>query len=309
MCLTATDRSCSRITFPFENFDTLSNALPYSALPVPVLDNLRGRKYSPQPPHLSRVLFIPKHNSAATHLPIYEITDAYTRAVRDTALGSHLYKINLMYMDRPRGDGTDADVHFFVDVNGDKTHINIEERSMSSKEGTITTISTLSSEQNEHSVLTRSGLGTSYIQAVSNPDPAFQAGERRSVDTKFRNYPSLTVKPADSAEIQWKVRTNDDGGLCYHLLGKGSDVAYESTDFQLKAIYHHAGANLCHPLDYSEGVLLLPGVQDSKDDATAIALVIVLLWHIRKLDDQREKTALSKIISRLGIRKTCHKKE
>ncbi|RYP26002.1 hypothetical protein DL767_008208 [Monosporascus sp. MG133] len=278
MCLAATDRSCSRTTFPFETFKTLSNTLPYSALPAPVLDNLRGRKYSPQPPHLSRVLFIPKHNSAATHLPIYEVTDAYTRAVRGAALGSNLYKINLMHMDRPRGDGTDADVRFFVDVNGDKTSINVEERSMSSKEGAITTI-TLPSEQNERSVLTRSGLDTSYIQAASNSGPAFQAGERRSVDTKFRNYPTLTVKSANNAEIQWKVRPNDHGGLCYHLLGKGSDVAYGSTDFQLKAIYHHAGANLCHPLDYSEGVLLLPGVQDSKNDATAIALAILLLWH------------------------------
>ncbi|RYP91584.1 hypothetical protein DL770_002298 [Monosporascus sp. CRB-9-2] len=278
MCLTTTDRSCSRITFPFENFKTLSNTLPYSALPLPVLDNLRGRKYSPQPPHLSRVLFIPKHNSAATHLPIYEITDAYTRAVRGTALGSNLYKVNLMYMDRPRGDGTDADVRFFVDVNGDKTSINVEERSMTSKEGAITTI-TLPREQNEHSVLTRSSLDTSYIQAVSNSDPAFRADERTAVDTKFRNYPTLTVKSADNAEIQWKVQPNDDGGLCYHLLEKRSDVAYESTDFQLKAIYHHAGAHLCHPLDYSEGVLLLPGVQDSKNDATIIALVIVLLWH------------------------------
>ncbi|RYP63682.1 hypothetical protein DL771_009170 [Monosporascus sp. 5C6A] len=307
MCSTATDRSCSRTTFPFETFKSLSNALPYSALPLPVLDNPRGKKYPPQPPHLSRVLFIPKHNSAATHLPIYEITDAYTRAVRGTALGSNLYKINLMYMDRPRGDGTDADVRFFVDINGDKTSIAIEERSMGSKEGAITRI-TLPSEQNEHSILTRSDLGTSYIQAVSNSDPAFQAGETRSVDTKFRNYPTLTVKSADNAEIQWKVGPDDHGGLCYHLLEKSSDVACESTGFQLKAIYHHAGANLCHPLDYSEGVLLLPGVQDSKNDATAIALVIILLWHIRKLDGQQEKTSLSKIISRLGIRKTCSMK-
>ncbi|RYP86602.1 hypothetical protein DL769_000670 [Monosporascus sp. CRB-8-3] len=287
MCLTATNRS---------------------ALPVPVLDNLQGQKYPPQPAHLSRVLFIPKHNSAATHLPIYEVTDAYTSAVRDTALGSNMYKINLMYMDRPKGDGTDADVRFFVDVNGDKTSITIEERSMSSKERAITTI-TLPSERNEHSVLTRPGLDTSCIQAVSNSDPASQAGESRSVDTKSRNYPTLTVKSADNAEIQWKVQPNDHGALCYHLLGKGSDAADESTDFQLKAIYHHAGANLRHPLDYSEGVLLLPGVQDSKDDAAAVALVIVLLWHIRTLDDQQEKTSLSKIISRLGIRKTCCTRE
>ncbi|RYP18148.1 hypothetical protein DL765_004074 [Monosporascus sp. GIB2] len=308
MCLPATDRSCSRTTFPFETFKSLSNALPYSALPAPVLDNLQGRKHPPQPAHLSRVLFIPKHNSTATHLPIYEITDAYTRAVGGTAMGSNLYTINLMYMDRPRGDGTDADVRFFVDVNGDKTSITIEERTLSSKEGAITTI-TLPSEQNQHSVLTRSGLDASYIQVASNSDPAFRAGEGRSVHAKFRNYPTLTVRSADNGEIQWKVRPNDHGGVCYHLVGKGTGIAYEGTDFQLKAIYHHAGANLCQPLDYSEGVLLLPEVQDSKNDATAIALVIVLLWHVRKLDDQQEKTSLSKIISRLGIRKTCSTKE
>ncbi|KAK7415555.1 hypothetical protein QQX98_005801, partial [Neonectria punicea] len=158
------DPHCRKPTVPF---DSLGTSLPYSPLPVPVIDRLLGRTFPPPPTHLSHVLFLPKHNNKVTHLPVYDITDAYREAVKDNPLGSSMYKINLMFMARPRGDGTDADVRFFVDVATDKSRATIQKRSMTAAEGATATI-TLPTEQRKDSVLTVSGLGIFHIRASPN---------------------------------------------------------------------------------------------------------------------------------------------
>ncbi|KAK8045917.1 hypothetical protein PG996_013981 [Apiospora saccharicola] len=120
-------------------FENLGRALPYNPLPVPAIDNLMGQQFPPIPKNLTRVLFVPKHNNTVSHLPIYEVTDAYRKAVKDATFGSHGYRVSLWFMHRPKGDGTDeAEVCFFVNIHTD--NITVEERCLNQGEGTVATM-------------------------------------------------------------------------------------------------------------------------------------------------------------------------
>ncbi|KPM42930.1 hypothetical protein AK830_g3597 [Neonectria ditissima] len=293
------DPYCRKPTAPF---GSLSNSLPYSPLPVPVIDRLLGRTFSAPPAHLSRVLFLPKHNSKVTHLPVYEFTDAYRQAVKDAPLGSSLYKINMMFMSRPRGDGTDADVRFFVDVTTDKSRVAIEERSMATKQGSTATI-TLPTEQQEDSVLTVPGLGVFHVRASANLQSGTDESGRPSAPG-FRQYPALTMESSDEPGTQWNVRSEDSSSLCYFLTESSVNERGERTQLRTHAIYHYAGSNTHHPVDHSEGVLLVPDSEDSQNQVISVALVFLLLWHMRELDTQQQKSSLSKLLRKLSIGKS-----
>ena len=95
---------------------SLGNALPYNPLPVATVDRLMEKTVPHVPPHLRRALFVPKHTSSVTHLPIYDVSQAYWARMRGAVSASHAYKIDLMFLTRPQGDG-DADVCFFADMD------------------------------------------------------------------------------------------------------------------------------------------------------------------------------------------------
>lgn len=78
--------------------------------------NRLGRKPTPIPDHLTRVLYIPTHKSADIHLPIYDVTQKFTQAVGDAQLGVSLFTTRLCMMKKPAGDGTDGDVQYLVDL-------------------------------------------------------------------------------------------------------------------------------------------------------------------------------------------------
>lgn len=132
MCRVA-DPFCLRKAPVFEN---LGRSLPYDPLPAPVIDSLLGQRFPPIPSYLSRVLFVPKHDNTVSHLPIYEVTGAYRAAVKNAAPGSSGYRVSLWFMDRPKGDGTDAaEVRLFVNNQAD--HVTVEQRSMNPAENGI----------------------------------------------------------------------------------------------------------------------------------------------------------------------------
>ena len=132
MCRPA-DPLCLRKTPVFDN---LGGTLPYHPLPTLAIDNLLGQRFPPIPSHLSRVLFMPKHDNTVTHLPVYEVTNAYQAAVKDAVPGSNGYRVSLWFMDRPKGDGTDAaEVRIFVNNQAD--HVTVEERTMNPAEGAV----------------------------------------------------------------------------------------------------------------------------------------------------------------------------
>ncbi|KAL5340953.1 hypothetical protein BJX70DRAFT_84286 [Aspergillus crustosus] len=75
-----------------------------------------GRQLTTTPQHLSRVLYIPRHDSKTSHLPLYDVSSRYAEAVGDTPMGSSKYTVALGMIPRPEGDGTDGvAVSYLVD--------------------------------------------------------------------------------------------------------------------------------------------------------------------------------------------------
>lgn len=83
------------------------------------IDSKLGRCPMKAPPHLSRVLHLPRHNAATMHLPVYEIAALYHKAVGNKRLGSSIYTASLFSMQKPREDGTNAQVADLVDFSRD----------------------------------------------------------------------------------------------------------------------------------------------------------------------------------------------
>jgi hypothetical protein len=75
-----------------------------------------GRHFEKTPAWLTRTMYLPKHNSDITHLPIYEVGKEYRETVGDLAIGSSLFKVKLHMMKKPSGNGTDGgDVQYLAD--------------------------------------------------------------------------------------------------------------------------------------------------------------------------------------------------
>lgn len=54
-----------------------------------------GRELSSTPTHLTRVLYIPRHDRQTSELSLYDITQEYGRAVGDVPMGSSMYTVKL----------------------------------------------------------------------------------------------------------------------------------------------------------------------------------------------------------------------
>ncbi|KXH53275.1 hypothetical protein CSAL01_01923 [Colletotrichum salicis] len=285
-----------------DSLDSLDKPVLYicGRTPLKILAESRGNELPLSPAGLSRVLFFPKHTSRVTHLPIYEVSNTYNEAVKDAPLGSGMYKINMMFMRRPKGDGTDSNVEFFIDVAPDQSFVTIQQRSVVLNEGLAIRI-TLPTEQQEESVLEVFSLGTFNVR-VSRFQPTRMNKSKPSLST-FRQYPALSMVSKDHPGMQWQLRPQDPGSLCYYLTENDQSNADGGTEPPVFAVYHYAGGHPHHPVDHSEGVLLLPETRDSRREMVAIALVFLLLWHMRDLDCPRENTSLSKVLGKFGLRK------
>ncbi|KAK0636416.1 hypothetical protein B0T17DRAFT_613150 [Bombardia bombarda] len=61
-----------------------------------------GRRPAPVPAHLTKIVYIPRHDSNTYHLPLYEAGDLYRNAVGDSPIGSTLYAVKLGMAEKPR---------------------------------------------------------------------------------------------------------------------------------------------------------------------------------------------------------------
>ncbi|UQC88721.1 uncharacterized protein CLUP02_14246 [Colletotrichum lupini] len=107
-------------------------------------------------------------------------------------------------------------------------------------------------------------------------------------------YPALNMTSDDHPGMQWQLRPQDVGSLCYHLTEDNQRNHGEETESHIMAVYHHAGGHSHHPVDHSD--------RDPQREMVAIELVFLLLWHIRDLEYSKENI-LSKLLARLGPRK------
>lgn len=102
------------------DFPSFGNSIVHTSVPGDTVDQLLGRRLSAQPAHLTRVLYIPRHDRRVTHLPLYDVSHDYARATQDAPMGSCTYKINLSLMRRPAGDRPGDDARYLLDVHGER---------------------------------------------------------------------------------------------------------------------------------------------------------------------------------------------
>jgi len=106
--------------YPFMPILPTTRLLMSSQTPSPTLsyfDTKLGRNPSEAPAHLSRVLYIPRHDNNTAHLPLYEAGDRYRNAVKNLPLlGSTIYTTMLGLMGKPSGDNVDDQVAWLTDI-------------------------------------------------------------------------------------------------------------------------------------------------------------------------------------------------
>lgn len=117
--------------------------------------------------------------------------------------------------------------------------------------------------------------------------------------SRFRQYPALSMASDDRSGMQSQLRPQGPGSLCYHLTETSQSKYGKEAKPRVMAVYHYAGGHPHHPVDHSEGVLLLPDIRNPQREMIVIEL---LLWHIQDLECPKEKI-LSKFLVRLGLRK------
>jgi hypothetical protein len=91
-----------------------ASEVAFPAATASFFDRKMGRRPSKVPEHLSRVLYIPRHDVNTLHFPIYEARAKYCNAVHDTLMGSTLFTTKLGFMEIPRGDDMKDQVEYLA---------------------------------------------------------------------------------------------------------------------------------------------------------------------------------------------------
>ncbi|KAL4861973.1 hypothetical protein BDV12DRAFT_179551 [Aspergillus spectabilis] len=248
-----------------------------------------GRQLTTTPQHLSRVLYIPRHDGKTSHLPLYDISSRYAEAVGDTPMGTGKYTVALGMMRRPEGDGTDdIAVSYLVDFTAstEDTLVGmVQYRGLPGQTGDpkveingSDADITMEVKGGNHTV----PLGTSY------PIPP----SRTKIGTFRHPYFHYELSSgSELVQLRWETHPVEHGPLRYTLIrspvgdsieGEGISSEFKAT---IEAIYYHIGLGVSLSQSYSEGVLLLPPSIDPRAEAIYVASVLGMLWRLRRLDE------------------------
>ncbi|GAQ03068.1 hypothetical protein ALT_0389 [Aspergillus lentulus] len=263
-------------------------------------DSLLGRRPQNPPPDFTRVLYLPRHNSATVHLPLYDVAEQYRNAVKGCVLNSSQYTVQLSMMEKPRDDGMNCEVAYHVNLDRSATNdtpvrLQVQRRSLFEDGEAIA------------HALTRGPPHDGCLIAVGNSQKGTDAC-CTLMEASFPIQPSIRGKYSiphpyftfllpgknnNKRIVQWQVRPKEDGLRRYTLveIGAASDVfdgALSEDNVRepkILAIYHHIGINVWLPNDFSEGVLLLPdqaGLEDNERELLIVASLLALLWQLRE---------------------------
>ncbi|KFG87285.1 hypothetical protein MANI_012801 [Metarhizium anisopliae] len=265
------------------------------------LDSGLGRKPTPVPAHLSRVLYVPRHSML--NLSLFDAGLQYRQAVDyspvggeqvtgKALMGSRLFKTRINTMACPVGHG-DAQAAYVVALDIEKIRDGGDISATVHKEGQADPIprvniilpmltdvfSLLSVTSDQHSGMIN--ISTTY------PLPRL----RSMVGVLHFPYSRFSIPNAASV-YEWQIHPLDHGTLRYTLVeldGETCQVQADSgpQDSNIKAIYHHIGYHGSLFLPHSEGVLLLPEVVNERDgwlELVIVSSLIGLLWRIRGME-------------------------
>ncbi|KAK2042609.1 hypothetical protein LZ31DRAFT_623243 [Colletotrichum somersetense] len=273
------------------------------------LDQSLGRHLKPTPAHLSRIIHIPDHRDATTHLPLYDITESYAKAVKTEFIGSNKYKLDLAMLKRPNGDGTDAEVRYLVNFeSGSSTTDVTVERRVPSHNGEIVKIKALQAFTEGDSNFRLASVNTAHamelIVATLFPvsDTTMHAGAQPARHPWFTISHTLQNGAVTApSSLEWQIRPKEFGTLRYTLV----DIAEVAEDGEpvIHAIYHHIGIAFALPRDYSEGVLLLSENLNGEAEALAVATLLGLLRQVRSINQPpprpRKRTFVKRVLGNI----------
>ncbi|TQN63958.1 hypothetical protein CSHISOI_11462 [Colletotrichum shisoi] len=278
------------------------------------LDQRLGRRLSPTPAYLSRVVYVPKHKDVTAHLPLYDVSENYAEAVKGEFVGGSRYKLNLSMMKRPNGDGTDGEVRYLVNLNCGSDAAEDEvtvERRVPTHNGPMVSMH-----------LPRQGNG-SFRVASLDPTQNMQLVVANSFPIPDRKihaaappvrHPWFTISHTSQDEddatgltpsnLEWQTRPTEHGPLRYTLVDTAEgDAAAEAGEPLIHAIYHHIGVGFALPRDYSEGVLLLSENLDDEAEALAVATLLGLLRQVRSINQPpprpRKKLFVQRVLGKI----------
>ncbi|KAH8660135.1 hypothetical protein BX600DRAFT_438358 [Xylariales sp. PMI_506] len=254
-------------------------SLGYSNHTTAWFDHQLGRRPSQAPSYLSRILYIPHHDSNTAHLPIYEVGDRYRNAIQDALIGSTTYTTRLGSMKTPSGGHMTDQVAYLADMQNagaNALHVCLGKREMGMNSSDLEITMPLSSADEIPAVTIRSGRMMMKL-CPSFPIP------NSTIANKIIKHPYFTLDVLDMSSgmptnLEWRLDPKD-GLLRYTLVQKGEEFGET-----VCAIYHHRHWELSLCLPYSEGVLLLPQSQQSSEiEGIVVASLLGMLAHLRSL--------------------------
>ncbi|EAU33698.1 predicted protein [Aspergillus terreus NIH2624] len=258
-----------------------------------------GRQLSATPSHLSRALYVPRHDSSMSHLPLYDISTRYADAVGDLPIGSSKYAVKLGLMQRPRGDGGDdilvlCNAHISPVGDSDTVKGSVQYRGQPTEPCPEVGLSIGTSDDNVCCVTIPdpAGSGTSLQFAMTCSFPISPSVTREGTFT----HPYFTFRlpgEAGGADFQWQIHPVEHGPLRYTLVQMPPE-GQTTNDPEIQAIYHHIGLGASLSQSHSEGVLLLPSAMSPETCVIVVATALAMLSRLRGLNKDQKGHKMAK---------------
>ncbi|KAF5243542.1 hypothetical protein FANTH_8121 [Fusarium anthophilum] len=242
------------------------------------------------PAHLTKALYIPKHDDTTSHFAIYDISKEYSKKVGVHPMGSESYKVELCLLRKPSGYHAGDNARFLVDVDAS---VSIHERVMGRDP----------LEAEVSSPIDGDGSVTLQIHSAHS---SFELTARECYplpekETKKRivRYPYINIDGAFADLLHrcnWQVDPAGKGPLRYELVDMDRQ---DDDDGSILAIYHHQGFESELPSSYNHGVLLLPSDSTPLFDITVVSSLMALLATIRKQPAARKRSRFRSLMASL----------
>ncbi|KAJ5550466.1 hypothetical protein N7535_001593 [Penicillium sp. DV-2018c] len=243
------------------------------------------------PAHLTRALYIPRHDGSGSHLSIHDISTLYHEAAGDRDIGSASYLVSLGKMRKPQSESDNTTVYnvgfkHAADFQSISVTAGAPDRSPFDANVVI------DANENETVIITKRGQETGghivkdTAMSISYPISPTKFDKRVFVHP----YYMLRIPGDDKMTLEWQIHPVEHGRLRYTLVRTpevqptvhraGSGVP---RDEDVLAIYHHVGDGVSFPLPYSEGVLLLPPDMEPATETIVVASILAVLLQLRQL--------------------------
>ncbi|KAG7404666.1 hypothetical protein Forpe1208_v015345 [Fusarium oxysporum f. sp. rapae] len=243
------------------------------------------------PAHLTKALYIPKHDDTISHFAIYDISKEYFEKVGVNPMGSESYKVELCLLRKPSGYHVGDNARFLVDVDAS---VSIHERVMG-RDPLDAEVS--SAIEGERSVSLQIHTGDSSFELTGQE---YYLLPEKETKKRIIRYPYMSITGDHGASkalrCDWQVHPAEKGPLRYDLVDmeqQGDD------DGAILATYHHHGFESELPTSYSHGILLLPNDSTPLFEITVVSSLMALLATIRKQPAARKRSRFRSLMASL----------